>query len=105
MTKTEEQIIHDIEWRVPTSCSRGHHAYPPKTFDLPGGRLALCSLPRTNPGNRLQYKRVNGPNRASVGACRSWHGFPKGFPWTPCPARLRNLRHMYNMQGSRRVGV
>ena len=23
--------------------------------------LTLCSLPRTNPGNRLQYKRVNGP--------------------------------------------
>ena len=23
-------------------------------------RLTLCSLPRTNPGNRLQYKRVNG---------------------------------------------
>ena len=23
--------------------------------------LALCSLPRTDPGNRLQYKRVNGP--------------------------------------------
>ena len=23
--------------------------------------LALCSLPRTNPGRRLQYKRVNGP--------------------------------------------
>ena len=23
--------------------------------------LVLCSLPRTNPGNRLQYKRVNGP--------------------------------------------
>ena len=23
--------------------------------------LALCSLPRTNPGSRLQYKRVNGP--------------------------------------------
>ena len=23
--------------------------------------LALCSLPRSNPGNRLQYKRVNGP--------------------------------------------
>ena len=23
--------------------------------------LALCSLPRTNPGNQLQYKRVNGP--------------------------------------------
>ena len=23
--------------------------------------LTLCSLPRTNPGNRLQYKRINGP--------------------------------------------
>ena len=23
--------------------------------------LALCSLPRSNPGNRLQYKRTNGP--------------------------------------------
>ena len=23
--------------------------------------MALCSLPRTNPGNRTQYKRVNGP--------------------------------------------
>ena len=23
--------------------------------------LVLCSLPRTNPGNRHQYKRVNGP--------------------------------------------
>ena len=23
--------------------------------------LALCSLPRSNPGNRLQYERVNGP--------------------------------------------
>ena len=25
------------------------------------GMMAICSLPRTNPGNRLQYKRVNGP--------------------------------------------
>ena len=25
--------------------------------------MALCSLPRTNPGNRIQYKRVNGPFR------------------------------------------
>ena len=23
--------------------------------------MALCSLPRSNPGNRHQYKRVNGP--------------------------------------------
>ena len=25
------------------------------------GMMALCSLPRTNPGNQLQYKSVNGP--------------------------------------------
>ena len=24
--------------------------------------MVLCSLHRTNPGNRLQYKRVNGPH-------------------------------------------
>ena len=27
--------------------------------------LALCSLPRTNPGNRIQYRRVNGPYTGS----------------------------------------
>ena len=26
-----------------------------------GRLLALCTIPRTNPGDRLQYKRVNGP--------------------------------------------
>ena len=30
--------------------------------------LALCSLPRTNPGNRLQYKRVNGPFTLYMGS-------------------------------------
>ena len=28
--------------------------------------MALCSLPRTNPGNRLQYKRVNGPYKLAM---------------------------------------
>ena len=28
-----------------------------------GRTMALCSLPRSNPGNRLLYKRVNGPYR------------------------------------------
>ena len=28
--------------------------------------LALCSLPRTNPGNRLQYERVNGPYKLYI---------------------------------------
>ena len=30
--------------------------------------LALCSLPRTNPGNRLRYKRVNGPYTLGMSA-------------------------------------
>ena len=25
--------------------------------------MALCSLPRSNPGNRKEYKRVNGPHK------------------------------------------
>ena len=28
-----------------------------------GRLLALCSLPRTNPGNQIRYKRINGPYR------------------------------------------
>ena len=34
--------------------------------------MALCSLPRTNPpGNRLQYKRVNGPYTLYMNATAS----------------------------------
>ena len=35
--------------------------------------MALCSLPRSNPGNRHQYKRVNGPFTLymnAVGGCK-----------------------------------
>ena len=32
-----------------------------------GRTMALCSLPRSNPGNRLQYKRVNGNYRSRHG--------------------------------------
>ena len=48
--------------------------------------LALCSLPRTNPGNRLQYVRRNGP----VHALHERHGWreaalrqhsPLNRPW------------------------
>ena len=28
--------------------------------------LVLCSLPRSNPGNRLQYERINGPYRMGM---------------------------------------
>ena len=34
--------------------------------------MALCSLPRTNPGDRLQYKSaVNGPVHAGIMTCRN----------------------------------
>ena len=39
--------------------------------------MALCSLPRTNPGNRLQYKRVNGPFKLIMTATGD-HKLPYG---------------------------
>ena len=42
--------------------------------------MALCSLPRTDPGNRLQYKRVNGPFKLIMTATGD-HKLPFGnFP-------------------------
>ena len=34
--------------------------------------LALCSLPRTNPGNRHQYKRGNGPYKLIIHERGRW---------------------------------
>ena len=39
--------------------------------------LVLCSLPRTNPGNRLQYKRTNGPYSLIMTATGN-HNLPFG---------------------------
>ena len=43
--------------------------------------MALCSLPRTNPGNRLRYKRVNGPYTlgmsAGIGYQADWCDFAR----------------------------
>ena len=39
--------------------------------------LALCTLPRTNPGTRLQYKRVNGPYTLVI-SCASTAKLPYG---------------------------
>ena len=39
--------------------------------------MALCSLPRSNPGNRLQYRRVNGPYTLIVTATGK-HKLPFG---------------------------
>ena len=41
--------------------------------------LTLCSLPRTNPGNRLQYKRVNGPYKLIMSATGDYK-LPFGNP-------------------------
>ena len=39
--------------------------------------MVLCSLPRSNPGNRLQYKRVNGPYKLIMTATGD-HKLPHG---------------------------
>ena len=39
--------------------------------------MALCSLPRSNPGNRTQYKRVNGPFTLYINATAD-HKLPYG---------------------------
>ena len=45
--------------------------------------MALCSLPRTNPGNRLQYKRVNGPYKLGMTA-----GLDNKLPYGNIPRLL-----------------
>ena len=53
--------------------------------------LALCSLPRTNPGNRKEYKRVNGPYTLYgivtliVLSRKGPHGFPFRRPHSRFP--------------------
>ena len=45
--------------------------------------MALCSLPRSNPGNRLQYKRVNGPYTLIMTASGEYK-----LPFGPLPRLL-----------------
>ena len=61
------------EIRDATPQARHHFTLADQVHQLVGAReedpdtgfmarlMALCALPRTNPGDRLQYKRVNGP--------------------------------------------
>ena len=63
----------DLDWPVPTPQSFHHFTLAHQVDQLVTAResdpdlgfmvrmLALCSLPRTNPGQRLQYVRSNGP--------------------------------------------
>ena len=49
--------------------------------------MALCSLPRTNPGDRIRYKRVNGPYTLYMtagGGCKLPYG-NLGFEPQPPP--------------------
>ena len=48
---TQADQVDRLVWASETTPDRGFMART----------MALCSLPRSNPGNRLQYKRVNGP--------------------------------------------
>ena len=77
--------------------------------------LVLCSLPRTNPGNRYQYKRQNGPYTLYMFAGRDrWLNPPEwvewvdepvpGYPKRPVPRdedaakalKKRTLTNLYN---------
>ena len=61
------------DWPVPTPQSFHHWTLARQVDHLITAReaepdlgfmvrlMTLCSLPRTNPGRRIQYKRVNGP--------------------------------------------
>ena len=55
--------------------------------------MALCSLPRTNPGNSLQYKRVNGPYKLimfSSGETKLPYGnFPRLLLASVCTEAVR----------------
>ena len=56
--------------------------------------LALCSLPRTNPGNRHQYKRANGPYKLVMVA-----GADNKLPYGGEDTK-RNLKHAKRLRRS-----
>ena len=74
------EVLADLPWARPVKAihdtspqTRHHFTQADQVNQLVGASeadpdlgfmarmLALCSLPRSNPGNRLQYRRVNGP--------------------------------------------
>ena len=60
--------------------------------------LALCSLPRTNPVNRHQYKRVNGH-------CHVNRVGPQRPAWIPFQAAALALSHRLNGSFRNRLNV
>ena len=82
--------------------------------------LALCSLPRTNPGDRLQYKRQNGPyklimiaggdNKLPYGNMPSRHCHvnrvePQRPAWIPFQAAALAVSHTLNASFRNRLNV
>ena len=63
--------------------------------------MALCSLPRSNPGNQHQYKRVNGPYRLILSRTGE---YKLPFGNLPRLLRLRQLeRQCAQMKGGSNV--
>ena len=68
-----QSAFESLDWPVPTPQSFHHFTLAHQVDQLVTAResdpdlgfmvrmMALCSLPRTNPGRRKEYKRVNGP--------------------------------------------
>ena len=54
--------------------------------------MVLCSLPRTNPGNRHQYKRVNGPYKLGMTA-----GLDNKLPYGNFPRLLDQRAYLNRM--------
>ena len=56
---TPQALHHYTRFDQVNQLVRASEADPERGFMV--RMMALCSLPRTNPGNQHQYKRVNGP--------------------------------------------
>ena len=54
--------------------------------------MALCCLPRTNPGDRLQYKRINGPYKLIMFSSRDFHFGRRVRPGFPISLWYRTAR-------------
>ena len=65
--------------------------------------MALCSLPRTNPGNRLQYVRRNGPYSlvmiAGGGSTSCPSAISHACYWPGCAPRRGRRRQMRRVVG------
>ena len=61
LAMTPQAVYHWDRLDQVTALVEAREAEPDAGFMM--RLLALCTLPRTNPGDRLQYRRVNGPFR------------------------------------------